>query len=236
MVKKIVLFIVMIITSSPIAWATLTVSPLKINFTAGQHGYRDIFLKNKSKKGLYIEVTPMRILHPGMPNQLVESYEVENPYHFGLAVSRLYTYLPANSRRMIRVVPLIDKIKQDAIYSIRIVPLPGNPEPIMKRSKLVVTHMRVLVGYDILLFIRPANAQPKIILSRQGHRLTIKNQGNTNVLLYKGRQCQPNTHHCIKLPSKRLYAGNTWSLHLQYNAPVSFEQSWVGHKKSVNSH
>lgn len=211
------------------------VSPLKINFIAGKHGYSDIFIQNKGKKGLYVRVTPTRILDAGMPNQSVESYNIKTPYDFGLAVSHLYTYLPVNSHRMIRVVPLIDQVKKDAVYSIKIMPLPGKPKSIEKRAKLVVTHMRVLVGYDILLFIRPANSQPKVELIRHGKRLTVINEGNTNVLLYQGKQCQADGQQCVKLPSRRLYSGNKWSLDLIYKTPVSFEQAWIGHRKQLHS-
>ncbi len=219
---------------SAATWAALAVSPLKINFVVGQRGYRDISLQNSGKKGLYVEVTPVRIIRAGMPTQMKLKDDQTDPYKFGIAVSRLYTYVPAGGRSMIRIVPLLAQLTHDAVYGVQIVPLPGKPKPEPKRVKVVVTKMRVLVGYKLLVFIRPDNARPRLVASRKGKHLILVNQGNTNVLLYDGRQCDAYQQNCITLPSKRLYANNRWLLALKYTTQVSFVERLDQHRRVVH--
>ena len=64
-----------------------------------------------------------------------------------------------------------------------------------------------------------------IIHERTENKLTFSNQGNQNVLLRKGTQCPTGVDDeslCEHYPGKRLYPGNTWSIDLTKDQPVTY--------------
>jgi hypothetical protein len=82
--------------------------------------------------------------------------------------------------------------------------------------------LKILIGYDVLVLVRPAAPQPRLTGLRSGTSLTLRNDGNTSVELVGGRQCDAAHEHCTNLPGKRLYAGAQWSETLQLDGPVEY--------------
>lgn len=206
-------------------WASgFSVAPLVLNFVSGQDQYEDIILNNTGRKGIYVRVIPKRVLNPGVVESDLkfEAYNKKDPYEFGIAVSRQNLYLKPHSVEIIRVVSLQPKVDTDQVYQIELLPhLKG--EKIAPRAKSVAARVNVLVGYKVLAFLRPMNGTAKVTFTRQGKHLQFKNSGNTNALLYSGRQCEGD--QCTQLPAKRLYAGQQWSLTLpNASSPVYFNE------------
>jgi hypothetical protein len=67
--------------------------------------------------------------------------------------------------------------------------------------------LKVLVGYDVLVLVRPTDPKPHVSGTRQSDELTLKNDGNVSVELVDGRACDPSSKACDSLPEARLYAG-----------------------------
>ena len=95
-----------------------------------------------------------------------------------------------------------------------------------------------MVGYEILAIVYPNNPQPDIEVHREGQQITMRNNGNTNVLLREGFQCSDPKlprEECAALPSRRLYPGNEWQFELPYDLPVTYYHS-VGTRNFVTEY
>jgi hypothetical protein len=93
------------------------------------------------------------------------------------------------------------------------------------------------VGYQVKVFIRPQNAKAVVSINRLANQVTIQNTGNSNVLLYKGQQCDATDKKCTPLanPAYRLFAGSTWSFMLANSAPVEFTESFLKQTQTLKS-
>jgi hypothetical protein len=79
-----------------------------------------------------------------------------------------------------------------------------------------------MIGYDVLVLVRPAAVRLGVSSRRSGSSLVFRNDGNSSVELIEGRQCDQARAHCTDLPGKRLYAGAQWSETLQSSGPVEY--------------
>ena len=85
--------------------------------------------------------------------------------------------------------------------------------------------MKILIGYEVLVIVHPANGNYELTHKITNNTLSITNQGTQNVLLRKGKQCPPNTEDeslCEHYQGKRLYPGNKWTVDLASSQPVTF--------------
>ena len=79
-----------------------------------------------------------------------------------------------------------------------------------------------MVGYDVLVVVRPAKAEGNLQAKRDGKKLTFTNTGQTSVLLSNGKNCDVNGENCAELPPKRMYVGNEWSIDLKHDTPAEY--------------
>ena len=91
-----------------------------------------------------------------------------------------------------------------------------------KRDLRLESELKKLDRYDVLVIARPQNARPLLEVSRDGTAVEFRNVGNTNALLFNGRQCAEAETDCAELPSKRIYAGNSWQLELPASGQARF--------------
>ena len=68
-------------------------------------------------------------------------------------------------------------------------------------------------------------ALEQLQVSRNGKQFSVTNTGNTNVLFSDGKQClnTETPEDCSTLASRRVYPGNTWTIELPHDHPVSFK-------------
>jgi P pilus assembly chaperone PapD len=85
--------------------------------------------------------------------------------------------------------------------------------PVAPPEQMDSTGVRVLVGYQLLVFVAPAQTGVSLEGQRDGKSLTLTNKGNVNVLLHEGEQCppSPSTQPCEPVQGRRLYPGNRFS-------------------------
>jgi P pilus assembly chaperone PapD len=102
---------------------------------------------------------------------------------------------------------------RERVYRVTVKPVVGGIES--EESGL-----KVLVGYDVLVLVRPAQSNPNVTASRSGQRLSFSNSGNVSVELINGRQC--NSGQCTELPGKRLYPGASWTVELNSDSPAEY--------------
>lgn len=192
--------------------AELVVSDLIVELLADAQSRKDVEVWNNSKERSYVVVSPAEILNPGRPTE--QRVQDPDPEKLGLLVSPIRMILEPGQRRVVRIARISPEPDRERIYRITVKPVVG--ELTGDQSGL-----KVLVGYDVLTIVRPANPSPKISGFREGKTLSVRNDGNSSAELIKGRQCNPHGR-CVDLPGKRLYSGADWKQELPGNEPVEY--------------
>ena len=141
--------------------------------------------------------------------------EEPDPEKLGLLVSPARMILEPGQRKLARVAAIAQGNDRERVYRVTVKPVAGPLEA--KDSAL-----KILIGYDVLVLVRPAAPRPMVTGLRTGTSLTLRNEGNTSVELVEGRQCDAARAHCASLPGKRLYAGAQWTETLQSEGPVEY--------------
>lgn len=194
------------------AYGEMRLDKVIVDFSDGATHRDDIEVTNGGKEVMYVSVTPAEIVQPGFKGQ--ERRTSRDPMDLGMLVSPTRMILEPGQSKPVRISILKPPVDRDRIYRVKIAPVVG--QTIATRSGL-----RVLVGYDVLVIVRPKNAKPEIIGKREGRKLTLRNTGNTNALLIGGKQCDK-SRKCVDLPTTRLYAGATWTVDLPHDAPAVY--------------
>ena len=91
-------------------------------------------------------------------------------------------------------------------------------------SSAAATALKVLIGYDALVLLRPAAVAGEVTAVRHGRKITFHNGSNTAQEIYDGEQCAAG-QACARLSAKRVYAGADWTIELPGDAPVEFTVS-----------
>jgi P pilus assembly chaperone PapD len=194
------------------ARAELVLSQLIVELKADGKMRDDIEVWNNSPERAYVAVDPNEIINPGQASE--ERRREPDPEKRGLLVAPARLILEPGQRKLVRVAALAAGVERERVYRVTVKPVAG--ELSAERSGL-----KILVGYDVLVLLRPANAHPQLTARRSGNSLTFRNDGNASLELADGRQCAPDGK-CARLPGKRLYAGAQWSEPLSSAQPVEY--------------
>jgi Mat/Ecp fimbriae periplasmic chaperone len=195
------------------ARAEMALSKVVVDFTSASPTRDDIEISNSGDDILYVSIEPAEIVNPGRPDQ--QRVANPNPKQLGLLISPNRLVLGPGERKVVRLSLLERPGERDRIYRVTIKPVVG--EIVARQSAL-----KLVVGYDVLVIARPRNARPLLNVSRRGNIVELRNLGNTNALLFKGRQCDEAAADCIELPSRRIYAGGVWQFELPATGPARF--------------
>lgn len=189
-------------------------------------GRQDVEITNNGTETLYLDTQILAVSAPGTDDERRE--RIADPAEAGLLVTPARMVLAPGARRLVRIVLLEEPGPAERIYRINVM-------PVVPPLEADVTAVKVVVAYQLLVIIRPEDARPELVWERAGRRIEFENRGNSNVLLYNGRQCPANgqagaeteteaeAEPCVDLSvARRLYAGNSWTLELPFDAPVEF--------------
>jgi P pilus assembly chaperone PapD len=193
--------------------AEMALSKVVVDFTSARPARDDIEITNSADEILYVSIEPAEIQNPGRPEE--RRVANPNPRELGLLISPNRLVLAPGERKVVRVSLLERPADRDRIYRVLVKPVIG--EIVARQSAL-----KLVVGYDVLVIARPENARPLLEVSRRGNAVEFRNIGNTNALLFNGRQCDEEETDCAELPSKRIYAGNTWQFQLPATGQARF--------------
>jgi P pilus assembly chaperone PapD len=184
------------------AWAGLTLSQAVVDIQPGHRAAQDIEVWNDSKEIAYVVAEPAEVVAPGLADE--HRVPVEDPSVGGLLVTPQRMILQPQERKLLRIAAVGTRSETDRVWRVVVKPVAG---PVTAP----VTAIKVLVGYDVLVILRPEVLRSAIKGARQGNVLTLSNGGNTNVELYDGKLCAVATPtDCKPLPSRRLYPGGQW--------------------------
>ena len=196
--------ILAMLASGP-ATAELVVSQLIVEFKADAPRAADIEVTNNSEELSYVVVEPRELLHPGMPNE--ERVAAPDPAKLGLLASPARFILEPGQHRTLRIAAVGTPAGAERVYRVTVKPVTGD----VAGSE---SGLKLLVGYDLLVLVRPPVVRDSVRSDRSGPKLTITNSGNASVELTEGKQCDAAGKNCQALPAKRLYAGASWTQQL----------------------
>lgn len=205
------------------AHAELVLSDLVVELVPGKESRQDIELWNDSDERSYVEISPAEIVNAGQPSETRR--QLPDPEQLGLLVSPNRMILEPGQHKVIRIAAIAPAVDRERIYRVTVKPVVGDISDGQSGLKL-------LVGYDVLAMVRPANPAPRIVGSRTGSMLVLRNEGNASAELLNGKQCETPGKACADLPGKRLYAGAEWRLPLERSGTIEYSIK-LGEKLSV---
>lgn len=216
--RILLLLLTLLFTASP-ARAEFLISNAILEFTPGGPMQQDIeLISHTPKDSDYILTEIGMIMQPGGDRE--ERLVAKDPADAGLLVTPDRTILPGGSRKLLRFVLLDPPGPAERIYRVAVKPTIRGVE---NESRL---GLKVLVGYEVLVIVRPSHPRPAFTATRKGDTLHVTNNGNTNILFQNGQQCAGATD-CLTVPVLRSYPGQSTTLSLPRNAPVTFS-IWDG--------
>jgi P pilus assembly chaperone PapD len=176
----------------------------------------DIEVFNDGPDRMYVAADPFEVLKAGTPGE--QWVPASDPSRSGILVAPARLVLAPGERRIIRIAAIGGRPASDRVYRVSIRPVAG---PVTAN----VSALKVLVGYQALVLVRPAQFTGDVVGKREGRTLTLTNASNTAQELFQGRQCDAAGKDCRDLPAKRLYPGAEWRQTLPFDTPVSYEAS-----------
>ena len=173
----------------------------------------DVKVINNGDEEGYVQIDVFEVRNPGTDKE--ERVQVTDPDAVKLIASPSKLAIPPNGQKLVRIVNLDPSTTEERIYRINVTPvLP----PLQEESGSVV---RVVVAYQLLVIVDPAEPREELEIKRSGYRLAVTNKGNTNVLLSDGKQCDEASGHCVDIAAHRVYPGNRWETELVLDSPVT---------------
>ena len=186
------------------ASADLLLSAMILDFEPGSPPRRDVELFNNGVETLFVETRVFEVEYPG--TEAEARMEVRDPQAIGMLVSPNRVILPPGERRTLRFVLLTEPGPVERIYRVTVTPVVGGVEG-------EATGLKIILAYEMLVIVRPAEMNPELAGRREGRLLRLENTGNTNILIEEVRQC-PGSADCSEVPGMRLYPGQEAEIEL----------------------
>jgi len=193
--------------------AEMVLSQVIVDLLPGKPPREDVEVFNAGEERMYVLAEPFEIRHAGLPDE--QRVPVSQPEESGLLVSPLRLVLEPGERRTIRIAAVGDRPEQDRVFRVTIRPVAGT-------VTAETSALKVFVGYDTLVLVRPEQLTGEVEGRRSGRTLVLRNPGNTAQELFDGRQCDAAGENCQELPAKRLYPGAVWEQTLPYDTVVTY--------------
>lgn len=195
-----------------LAHAELVLSELIVELRPGAQVRADIEVWNNSPERSFVSIEPREIVDPSLVTQSVR--REPDPEKLGLLVSPARMILEPGQRKLVRVASLRADPDREHVYRVTVKPVVGGLEA-------ADSGLKIILGYDVLVLVRPTRVAPAVAAVRKGKSLIFTNAGNVSVELVDGRQCSTRSQ-CVPLPGKRLYAGASWTTELPLDAPAEY--------------
>lgn len=193
--------LLLLVAAGPAA-AELVISQLIVEFKPGAGRTADIEIFNNGDERSYAVVEPREIVNPGTPGE--ERFTTPDPAKLGLLASPARFIMEPGQRRTLRIAAIGAATGRERVYRVTVKPVTGD----VSGSE---SGLKLMVGYDLLVLVRPPIVRNDIQFRRDGSKLTLTNNGNASIELAEGKQCDAAGKNCEQLPAKRLYAGASWN-------------------------
>ena len=193
------------------ALAQLTVDRSIIEF-APDARIQDIEVANTGDYRLYLDLSVAEILEPETEEPVRRPFD--DPRTAPVLVTPKQVLLPPGERKRVRIVMREADAERERVFRLLVKPYVGKVDVAREGPEDKASAVKVLVAYDLLLLSRPARPAPRLEVTRTEDSIEFRNEGNTNILLRKVRQCDVLRQDCTDLSTNRLYAGETWKVAL----------------------
>ena len=194
------------------ASAEITLSQLVLELGAGKAQRGDVEVWNNAPERAYVLVEPVEVVNPGTSAE--QRTPQRDPDKLGLLVSPGRMVLEPGQHKLLRIATAGPPSTRERVYRITVKPTVG-------QVSADVSGLKILIGYEVLVLVRAADKQPRLVGSRQGRTLVVRNAGATSVELTDGKLCAAKKQ-CQPLSGKRLYAGAEWKWTLPADGSADF--------------
>jgi len=173
----------------------------------------DIDASNTGKERIYVVAEPAEIVAAGT----LAERRVSNPdpEALGLLVTPQKMILEPGEHKLVRIASIVPRSAVERIYRVTIKPVAGD-------VTAPITALKVLVGYDVLVIVRPTAMTGSVTGTRRGNTLVLTNSGTSNVEIYQGKQCDARGADCKPLAARRLYAGASFEQPIDPARPAEY--------------
>lgn len=201
------------------AKADIVLSEVIVDFVDSKEVRKDIVVQNIGNKKVFVAVQPYQIEDPVKDKS--KRIPLKDPRKSTLVATPNRMILKPKQKRNLRIIVSKRNPEKDMVYRVRVVPkvgklaMEGEVEGNAKQ-----TGVKVLVGYDVLVMVRPPVIKQDYSISRLGNKLFYENKGNTNFLIREIQQCDnfEEQTNCEKVNGPRVYAGAKGEMTLKRNA------------------
>lgn len=206
------------------AAADMILSDIIVDLQAPGPMRHDVEVWNNGTETLFVEVEAQRVIDPAGDETKREV--LDDPREAGLLAAPKRLAIGPDERKRVRLVAREVPTEADLVYRVAFVPKENTTSTTQQLA------FKVLVGYEVLVLIRPPNARPELVVDRDGQKLRFANEGRSSVLLRKLEACAAGPlapgegEACEELPGNRLYAGEVWDVDLPTNGPVRVYESY----------
>lgn len=195
------------------AEAGIALSKVIVDLPADTPPRDDIEVSNDSNERQYVLAEPAVIQAPGTPQE--KRVDSADPAVTGLLVTPQKLVLEPGERKLVRVALVAPRGSDERVYRLAIKPVAGTISA--EQSAL-----KVFIGYDVLIIVRPTVATGKVTATRTARAITFHNGSNASVEMSEGRQCDAAGRNCASLPAMRLYANADWTVPIERDTPVEY--------------
>lgn len=214
-------FALLLMMPAALAQASMVLDRSILTFEPGKAPREDVTVYNPDPTPLFAEVEVLEVKSPGTDKE--ERVVVRNPEEIGLIATPKRLVVPKGGSRIVRLVNLAGHGSAERVYRVNIKPVaaPENDSDATDKKSMSI---KILIAYQLLIFVAPEKAELQIEGHREGNTLMLMNKGNVNAYFYDGRQCNAGEEkeQCATLDSFRLYPGNERRVALPRDHAVDF--------------
>src|SRR5262249_5576360 len=156
------------------ARAELVLGELIVELQAGKQVRDDVEVWNNSPERSFVSIEPREIVNPSLSSQT--ALKDPDPEKLGLLVSPERMILEPGQRKLVRIATLSADATREHVYRVTIKPVVGG-------LQAEDSGLKIVVGYDVLVLVRPMQPMANVTASRNGKMLTFNNSGNVSVEL-----------------------------------------------------
>jgi len=203
--KRIAIFLLCLITQP--VMAAMSLDKIIVYLDDQPNAREDIVVSNPDQEALYLQTEIYRVDRPGLEGE--QRIRVINPDEFKLLVSPSRAVIPAGEEKRFRIMPLDRDLEKEQVYRVTFKPVVGE----IKSEK---NALKILIAYQVLIFVQPRNGEYRLALERKGAQLSLVNHGNINAEVVQMEYCQQ--QECKAMTTRgRIYA----------DARLILEDEWV---------
>ena len=200
------------------AEANMVLSDVIVDLQAPGEMRHDVDVRNDGEDVLYVEVNVQRVPDPAV-DASGRAPETD-PRTAGLLASPRRLAIAPGERKRVRLVARRVPTDDDLVYRVAFVPRENEAQTEEAMA------FKVLIGYEVLVLVRPPGAKPALDVRRDGTTLHVENRGRSSLLVRMLEYCPGDGVPCEELPGNRLYAGEVWDVDLPGTGEVRMHQTY----------